>query len=410
MLNPKSKRNSSSGRNSRFAEDDAPREDSIWSGLHSISPPLGDAVPDAPKVRILRTTDPKPTAPKLQDFFPRESRPIDRVLTFWDPSSTWPQNALSDLCGEGVGAKGSTRLAQADSDQTFALIHHTAIESAEGLLYAVLHVEASPLDAASADVALMLLERSDHAVVLTGGSAEHRELPRKMQEFCRQAAWRGPTLQFISPQDKPSRADRLRKITWPRSLRVQVVEMLTDTTPGWLTRMLDRLLDDVEFPGLVRPAASQGSAAQSMPAALSIDPVDQLPLPGPWSDEARAALPPRPAQASARATVSVAELASGCLGVALLDVPSQALLAHGGDAALLKVGVEGALRRLGSASNMADETDPAEALAWHSPTVQYLSMAVPKQTGLYLLGVFDRAACELAQARWQFTVALNELA
>jgi len=410
MLNPKSKRNSSSGRTSRFAEDDAPREDSIWSSLHSVSPPLSEAVPDAPKVRILRTADPKPTAPKLQDFFPRETRAIDRVLTFWDPSGTWPKNALADLCGEGVGARGATRLAQADNDQTFALIHHTAIETADGLLYAVLHVEASPLDSASADVALMLLERSDHAVVLTGGSAEHRELPRKMQEFCRQAAWRGPTLQFISPQDKPSRADRLRKITWPRSLRVQVVEMLADSTPGWLARMLDRLLDDVEFPGLVRPVAPLGAASPAAAAAMPADPADQLPLPAPWSDELRATLPPRPAEAAARTAVGVAELASGCLSAALIDACSQDVLARSGDLTLTQAGVDGTLRRWGDLSNTADEAESADALAWHTATLQYLATPVPKQPGLYLLGVFDRPACDLQQARWQFTVALHELA
>lgn len=406
MLNPKSKRNSSSGRASRFAEDDASREDSIWSGLHSISPPLNDVVADAPKVRILRTSDAKPTAPKLQDLFPRDTRPIDRVLTFWDPSSTWPQNALLDLSGEGVTPLGATRLAKADDDRTFALIHHMAVDAADGVRYAILHVEASPLDSASADVALMLLERSDHAVVLTGGSAEHRELPRKMQEFCRQATWRGPTLQFISPQDKPSRADRLRKITWPRSLRVQVVEMLPDTTPGWLPRMLDRLLDDVEFPGLVRPAAPQEASRATIQPA-DTDPDDALPLPAPWSGEALASLPERPSEAAARGVVSVAKLAQGCLGSALLDAASHGMLARSGDTSLLIGGVDGALRRT---VNVADDSDAIEGVSWYSAALQYLAMPVPKQPGLWLLGVFDRPTCELPQARWQFTVALNELA
>jgi len=204
MLNSKSKRNSTAGRSSRFADDDAPREDSVWSGLNSVMPPLSEA-PDTPKARLLRTADSNPTAPKLQDFFPRETRPVDRVITFWDPSGSWPKQALADLSGDSVRELGATRLAHTDSERTFALIHHTALESEEGLLYAVLHVEASALDSASADVALMLLERSDHAVIVTGSSAEHRDLPRRLQDFCRQAAWRGPVLQFISPQDKPSR-------------------------------------------------------------------------------------------------------------------------------------------------------------------------------------------------------------
>lgn len=409
MLNPKSKRNASSGRASRFVEDDAPREDSIWSGLHSVLPPVSDTPPDVPRVRILRTPDQKPTAPKLQDLFPRETRPIDQVLTFWDPSGTWPPQALSDLCGSAVVSHGATRLAQAETDETFALIHHAALESDDGRLYAVLHVEANPLDSASADVALMLLERSDHAVVLTGGSAEHRELPRKLQEFCRQAAWRGPTLQFISPQDKPSRADRLRKISWPRSLRVQVVEMLPDTTPGWLSRMLDRLLDDVSFPGLVRPHGTHGTAPVASAAAEAVDPLDQLPLPSPMAPEALAGLPARPDASAARAAATLAEQVPGALATAVLDACSQALLARAGNGTLIQKGVEGALRRWGALPTDGALPELAEPLTWQQTGLQFLATPVPRHPGLLLLGVFDRPACDLHLARWQFTVASHAL-
>lgn len=412
MLNSKPKRHSSNGRNSRFADDDAPREDSVWSGLNSVLPTYAETPPDAPRARLLRTADDKPTAPKLQDFFPRELRPIDRVITFWDASNTWPKNALSDLCGEGVHEQGATRLAHTEGDRTFALIHHTVIESAEGLLYAVLQVEASPLDSASADVALMLLERSDHAVVLSGGSAEHRELPRRLQDFCRQAAWRGPTLQFISPQDKPSRADRLRKITWPRSLRVQVVDMLPDITPGWLVRTLDRLLDDVEFPRLVRPASlpSSGPLGPAPGLQVNSDELAALPLPEPLSAEALAALPERPLANACEAALGVAALAPGAAGLAVLDVYTQAVLARRGDPQLTEAGVRSALQ-LWSAQSCDDEESTGEPeLLWSSHSLHHIVLPVPAQPGLLLLGLIDRNHGDVQQARWQLTVALHELA
>ena len=143
---------------------------------------------------------------------------------------------------------------------------------------------------------------------------------------------------------------------------------------------------------------------------MPADPADQLPLPAPWSDELRATLPPRPAEAAARTAVGVAELASGCLSAALIDACSQDVLARSGDLTLTQAGVDGTLRRWGDLSNTADEAESADALAWHTATLQYLATPVPKQPGLYLLGVFDRPACDLQQARWQFTVALHELA
>lgn len=397
MLNPKSKRTPWGVRSTRLAEDDTAREDSIWSSLHSVSPPANEAIAEAPRVRLLRTADPKPSAPRLQDFFPRETRPIDRVITFWDPSSLWPKAALADLPGDGGRKPGATRLAQADSDQTFALVHHTVIERDGGLLQALLHVQASPVDAASADVALMLLERGDHAIVLTGNATEYRELPRRLQDFCRQAAWRGPTLQFISPQDKPSRADRLRKVSWPRSLPVQVVEMLPDATPGWLGRLLDRLFGEPRAPGV-----GASPAALDAPSAA----LERLPVPPPFTAEARAQLPQRPSAEACRAALPVVALAPGVVAVAVLDVSDHTVPAREGEPAVLEPGLRIALQLWGAVQATAE---PAELL-WTGVRFHHLALPVPAHPGLLLVGVIDRDLADLQQVRWQCHVALHEIA
>lgn len=399
MLNPKSKRSPSSARHSRFADEDATREDSIWSGPHSVSPPIGDINNDLPRVRMLRTSDTRPTAPKLQDFFPRETRPVGRWLVFWDPGRTWPKQALADLVNEGEPGPKATRLAHADNEQTFALVHHLLVEAADGRCYGLLHIEADPKDDASADVALMMLERSDHAIVLTGHSSEYREVPRRLQQFCGQAAWRGPTLQFVTPQDKPSRADRLRKVSWPRSINVRVVEARGDAGHGWLAPLLDRLTDSTLFS---RPAVDPRPVEPAAP---------DLPLPAPFTEAALAELPPRPPIAACAAAVEIVALVPAATAVAVLDACSHAVLASAGDSEPVASATRIALQLWGARATETAPSLPTEELAWRGAGPQHLALPLPAHPGLLLVLALDPAEADfdLRQARWQLAVASRTL-
>lgn len=400
MLNSKSKRTPSGARSSRFAEDDALREDSIWSG-HSISPSLGETGNEPLRTRLLKTTDAKPTAPRLQDFLPRESRTIERWLTFWDPGRSWPHHALADLCGEGVSAPGTTRLAHADGERTYALVHHTVVLADDGRLCGILHIEADALDAASADLALMLLERSDHATILTGYSSEYREVPRRLQQFCGQAAWRGPVLQFMIPQDKPSRAERLRRVAWPRSVEVRVTEAPSHRAPGWLAPLLDRACDGASFRRLRRHG----------PAALAPVETPQLPLPEPFAAEALAELPERPALEACAAAADIAGLAPAAIASAVLDACSHAILGAVGDTDAIETATRIALQLWGAAAHESAPSLPTTELRWQGRERLLMAQPLAAHPGLLLVATFDRddAAFDLRHARWQLTVAQHEL-
>lgn len=396
MLNPKSKRSASGARPSRFAEDDAEREDSIWSSLNSVAPPAGDAAGnEPPRVRLLRTADLKPSAPRLQDFFPREPRPIERWVAFWDAGRSWPAQALGELAGDGGRAPGATRLAHAEGDRTFAVVHHTVVQGDDGRLLGVLHIEADAADPASADVALTLLERSDHAAVLTGYSSEYREVPRRLQQFCGQGAWRGPALQFVIPQDKPSRAERLRRVAWPRSVEVRVVEASFSRAPGWLVPLLERLTD------------SAGRAAP--PSAVD---APDLPLPPPFADEALADLPERPALERCARAAEVAALAPAARATAVLDACSHALLGGAGETADIDAATRIALQLWGAGSRESAPSLPLDELLWQGRERVLLAHPLPEHPGLLLVALFDRddAAFDLRHARWQLAVARHEIA
>ncbi|MEO8298153.1 MAG: hypothetical protein ABI574_10150 [Burkholderiales bacterium] len=410
LLNTKPKR-SQFGRPSRFAADAQEREESTWSSHAALPAPALDLVEAAhenPRTRLLRTADDKPTAPKLLDLFPRETRSIDGVITFWDPGNTWPVGALGDLLASGtagVTEHGSTRLANAETQKTFALIHHTTVPSASGQLYAVLHVEASAAESASADVALMLLERSDHAVVLTGGAAEHRDLPKRLQDFCRQAAWRGSTLQFIAPQDKPSRADRLRKISWPRSLRVLVHEMPTEFSTGWLTEVLARVADGaLALPSRAMPA---GDAAE--PTAVTLDKAIATYTDEPLATLAAPESPPRPGSQACTQALDVAALTPGLAGAAVIDAYTQIVVAHQGDLQRTEAGVHNALQMWNGYANDGEQRVLSE-LVWTIGPIHHVVLPVPQHPGLLLLSMVDREFGDLARARWQLDVARNALA
>jgi hypothetical protein len=399
MLTPKFKRSPPTIRPTRFDDAAEEHEASAWSG-QTLAPPMDlvEAALDGPRVRLLRTQDDKPTAPKIKDLFPRETRSIDRVITFWDPGNSWPSNALADVATPGAPEYGAVRLVHTDGQRSFALIRHLCVEDEQGQLCAVLHVEASTADLASADVALMLLERSDYAVVLTG-SAEHRDLPRRLQDFCRQAAWRGPTLQFISPPDKPGRADRLRKISWPRSLRVQVLELAPLTSPGWLVGVLEKVAEGMRFPAL--PRAAEDAAARQQAASDGAD----LPPPRKPSEP----LPERPSATRCTQALQVAAIAPGLAGAAVIDFYTQTALARQGDAKPTDVGVRTALQRWHAETEHGDP-QALDELAWAQGALHHIVLQVPEHPGLLLLGVVDAAAGDVSRSRWQLGVASNEFA
>lgn len=415
MLPLKPQRQKPAGRSSRLADETADPDETQWSSQLPlpVQSDLTEPATEANRTRLLRTGDDKPTAPRLQDLFPQEARSIDRVVTFWDPGSTWPAGALSDLHGPGVAEPGATRLVHGETMRSFALIHHTAVTTSAGELCAVLHVEANPADVASADVALMLLERSDHAVILSGGNNDHRDLPRRLHDFCRQAAWRGPTLQFVAPQDKPSRADRLRKTSWPRSLRMQVLELTPAYDTGWLALLLERVAEGVALEGVVRPA--QAPAVRVLVPSQG-DQLQLVPPPPPRATAQRTLhrrpttpIPQRPSPGSCKQALAITGFSPGFAGSAVIDLYAEGALAVHGDPRQTQAGIDSALQMWAS---YADDTPgaPLSELVWTIGPIHHLVMPVQDQPGLLMLAMIDREFGDLARARWQLAVARNEFA
>jgi hypothetical protein len=375
-----------------------------WSGPNSIQPDDG-ASSHLASLRELRTRSASPAAPSIDSLFGREERDGPRpqqTVVVWDAGQSWPGFSLTHLHGASQGGGSAPArlhrvlLRQEGAREALADFLITLLPGGnEANRWGVIEVQTAPGDPLGTRVALGLLEQADRAVLLAGGPGD-KDLVRRIADFSRSAPWSGPSLLLVSPADKPSRADRLRRSAWPRGLRAHVLEVFPGSEAGWTAQLLSMVLGDGapadegggggSGGGGIAPSAS---AATAPPSAGASAPSTARP------DGLRAA----------ETALTLATRAPGVRACAIFDAREGRITA-----------CIGALDEAGDAASRATrmlqahgEAASLDELIWHSATRQHIVLALPAHAPLRLLAVVDRAFGELSTVRWHLAVARNQL-
>ncbi len=373
-----------------------------WSGPNSIQPDddglaATGTTGTTGSTRELRTRSPSPAAPRIESLFSRDGAPPQQTIVVWDPGRVWSTFSLTQLgAGPGVPRLHRVLLRQEGVREPLAEFLVTWLPSgSEAKGWGVVEVLTAPGDPLGTRIALTLLEQADRAVLLAGGAGD-KDLMRRIGDFVRSAQWDGPSLLMISPADKPSRADRLRRGSWPRGLRVHVLEVFASPEPGWTQQLLSMVLGD-------GAAAEDDDRGSPGPAPRS------APLPA----GACAGLRELPhANGSAdgnadpqRAALALAARAPGVLACALLDAADGEVLASLGPAQVANDAARCAARMWQAQGDAA----PATELGWSTPTCHHVVLPVWQPQPQLLLAVADREFGEPASVRWHLAVARNHL-
>lgn len=398
-----------------------------WAGPSGLPPDAADAVPFT--TRELRTRAERPDAPPLEMLFPRDAAPPGQHIVVWDPQASWPAFSLRPLAQAAHGAIGEIVLVQEQRPDTpVARLRSTLVPTPSGQTLGVIQVEAAPGDDLALPVALSLLAQADRAVVLAG-SGQDKELVRRIGERVRPDSWQGPPLLLVSPADKPSRADRLRRSHWPRGLRIHVLELFQSGAPDWSQQLVAMVCGQGEAPAAPAapvPVTASAPAAPTLPPPAS-PPAFPSPMPTtPLHAHAAHDLPspsPSPApRAAAGADLDVTRVARmlgvlamgpGVVGAALVSVDGAELLAIDAATETAQAEIERAARRTcamwrAQQATGDDADSPPAELMWTAAGRHHLALPLPRQPGLLLLACIDRDFGDLSAARWQAAVARNQ--
>ena len=449
--------------NLKFKRTPAPNTPS--SGDHPASAGPSSLPADPPttvpvSTRELRTRAETPSAPPVQTLFSRDSVQPQQTVAVWDPSGSWPGFSIAQLALSAHGRISEISLMQEQGTDPVALLRSTVLPTPSGQPLGVIEVEASFADTRSLSVALTLLEQVDRAVILAGANGD-KDLIRRINEFVRADAWRGPSLLLVSPADKPSRADRLRRAAWPRGMKMHVLELFSVNDPGWSQQLISLVTGfasgEPTVPGSIEPVAEPAAAPVAAVTAVespkpAVEPAPKAapeavaltrtvvnpPTPKPSPAPVQPPLPaPTPAPTTPAASTLSPALSSLAVSSALPDVSATVtsrvlrVLSMGiGVTACAVVAVEDgrlvslqtraedqvpvldAAARAGSALWRAHRAlgagQPLMELCWSSPTHHHLALPVPRQPGLLILACVDREFGDLGAARWQIAVARRQ--
>ncbi|MFM2341148.1 MAG: hypothetical protein RLZZ592_801 [Pseudomonadota bacterium] len=318
--------------------------------------------------RELRTRADRPDAPSRTDLFRADAPTPTRHLVVWDPQGCWPGFDLGALArGVQAGLAETLLIQEQLPDPPVARLCSAVVPAPGGGWIGVLQVEASPADSRSIGVALALLGQADHALVLAGSSRD-KDMVLRIGERVRPDSWSGPPLQLLSPADKPSRADRLRRALWPRGLTIQVIEPPLSCEPDWTARLIAQVC------GLSAPPAE----------------IDEV---------------------LADRMLAVLAMAPGVVAAALVEHPSAELLSLQATTAQAPQHARSAACQgcaMWQARASVPGAAPLQELLWAEPGLHHLMLPLPRRPDLLLLACIDREFGDLAAARWQAAVARNQ--
>jgi hypothetical protein len=422
----------------KFKRTPAPADDeargAAWAGPSSLPADLVTTVPVS--TRELRTRAETPTSPPVQTLFSRDSVQPQQTVAVWDPAKSWPGFSIAQLALAAHGRISEISLMQEQDATPVALLRSTVLPTPSGQALGVIEVDAAFTDNRGLSVALTLLEQADRAVILAGANAD-KDLIRRINDFVRSDAWRGPSLLLVSPADKPSRADRLRRATWPRGMKMHVLELFSVNDPGWSQQLVSLVTGfasgEPTVPGVPEAQPESTALAPTPPAAALTPATRPAPVASPVAPTMPLTAPPVAAPPNTR----TAALAPVTVSTALPDVSATVMqrvlrvLSMGvGVTACAVVAVDDA-RLLATQALTDDHLGPLDAaaragcalwkahralgagqplleLGWSGPTLHHLVMPVPRQPGLLLLANVEREFGDLSAARWQLAVARNQ--
>jgi len=235
----------------------------------------------------------------------------------------------------------------------------------------------------------------------------------------------------VSPTDKPSRAQRLRRLSWPAGLRIHVLELFRSNAAGWSGQLIEQVTalgtgtpsaDPQEIP-LNRSKTPRSPMAAQRPAGPTSSPAPrsagsrhhgshgQALLPGGMAvatTERPATRTGTPADAVSAMALSLASAAPGVCGCALVDGRDGTVLARQGQADLLQDSAAAACRLWSAYRDTM--SDPAlEELSWNAGGHLNLVLPLKSQPELLLIAVVDREFGDPAQSRWHLAIARNHL-
>lgn len=430
MLSLKFKRTAPSSDAS--ASQDDPRS-AAWAGPSSLPADPPTTVPVS--TRELRTRAETPSAPPVQTLFSRDSVQPQQTVAVWDPSGSWPGFSIAQLALAAHGRISEISLMQEQGTEPVAMLRSTVLPTPSGQPLGVVEVDASFADNRGLSVALTLLEQADRAVILAGANGD-KDLIRRINDFVRADAWRGPSLLLVSPADKPSRADRLRRATWPRGMKMHVLELFSVNDPGWSQQLISLVTGFASGEPTVPGAMDDGPADAEAPRPEPAPPVvpakaapAPVPTPAPARSAAAAPVGPPPAVSPALAPLVVTSAlpdvsatvmnrvlrvlsmgvgVTACAVVAIEDARVLSVQAQTEDQLTLLEGAARAGCALWRAHRALGAGQPLLELSWGSPTHHHLALPVPRQPGLLILACVEREFGDLGAARWQIAVARNQ--
>lgn len=431
MLSLKFKRTAPSSDAS--ASQDDPRS-AAWAGPSSLPADPPTTVPVS--TRELRTRAETPSAPPVQTLFSRDSVQPQQTVAVWDPSGSWPGFSIAQLALAAHGRISEISLMQEQGTEPVAMLRSTVLPTPSGQPLGVVEVDASFADNRGLSVALTLLEQADRAVILAGANGD-KDLIRRINDFVRADAWRGPSLLLVSPADKPSRADRLRRATWPRGMKMHVLELFSVNDPGWSQQLISLVTGfasgEPTVPGAMDDGPADAEAPRPEPAPPVAVPAKAAPAPVPTPAPARSAaaapVVPPPAVSPALAPLVVTSAlpdvsatvmnrvlrvlsmgvgVTACAVVAIEDARVLSVQAQTEDQLTLLEGAARAGCALWRAHRALGAGQPLLELSWGSPTHHHLALPVPRQPGLLILACVEREFGDLGAARWQIAVARNQ--
>lgn len=412
---------------------DDPRS-AAWAGPSSLPADPPTTVPVS--TRELRTRAETPSAPPVQTLFSRDSVQPQQTVAVWDPSGSWPGFSIAQLALAAHGRISEISLMQEQGTEPVAMLRSTVLPTPSGQPLGVVEVDASFADNRGLSVALTLLEQADRAVILAGANGD-KDLIRRINDFVRADAWRGPSLLLVSPADKPSRADRLRRASWPRGMKMHVLELFSVNDPGWSQQLVSLVTGfasgEPTVPGAMDDGPADAEASRPEPAPPVAVPAKAAPAPVPTPAPARSAAaapvvhPPAvsPALAPLVVTSALPDVSAtvmnrvlrvlsmgvgvtACAVVAIEDARVLSVQAQTEDQLTLLEGAARAGCALWRAHRALGAGQPLLELSWGSPTHHHLALPVPRQPGLLILACVEREFGDLGAARWQIAVARNQ--
>ncbi len=158
------------------------------------------------------------------------------AITLYDPMKVWAPaviKALSDASGQPIE---KLHLREKPTLKTIAMIERTRVVRRFDETLKIYHADVRVLEAGTADIPIVLMERSELAAVIVGpmhGDAVEHMLSQ-LVEATRQPSWRCATLLFMLPPTDVWIAEDIAHQDWPAGIRVTTLhDSLSSTSAVW---------------------------------------------------------------------------------------------------------------------------------------------------------------------------------